>query len=71
MGSADIVVETGTQASLYGDLTDIITVDGQTIYYPTGAYYIDGVFGESLDRNTASSGAYLVPHYSRFPTATD
>jgi len=44
------MAETGSQAWLYGGLLNDTGVNGQ-ISYPTAEYHIDGISGESLNRN--------------------
>ena len=65
----NVLMGTGTRVWLYGGIMNATNAHGEYISYPTAEYTLDGVSGESTDRNAASLGAYLIPHYSRIPTA--
>ena len=56
------MTEIGSQAWLYGALSNASITGGNITSYPTADYQIDDSLGESL---TDYQGAYLTAHYSR------
>ena len=51
---ADIMVEIGSQAWLYGGLINGTNSSGQIVSYPTANYKVDGVSGESSSISDAA-----------------
>lgn len=65
MLGADVPMETGSQAYLYGVL--FIDKNGTIVSYPTANYTIDDAPGESFNGNPIQSSAHLVLHCRWYP----
>jgi len=61
----NVMVETGSQAWLYGGLLNITSSNGEIVSYPTADYRIDGASGKSFSGNADhlrhSPGSALQP----------
>lgn len=67
LGGTYLIMETGSQAWLYGGLLNITNSGAQSISYPTAVYEIDEFSGESLPQRNRLVRCLLSPALKPVP----